>query len=221
LQSRSIKIICIKWGNKYSSDYVDKLFRGIQRNTSKEFSFVCYTDNPQNIRENVKIEPIPFYTGDWYSKIGLYNQDLHLLHEQIFYFDLDTVITGNLDDILSYTGDFILLRDFYRKNGYGSGLMSWRPPAVNHMSKNYTRGYKARFGDQGWCEEQYPGADIWQEQYPKKIISYKVHIVDKGKLRNPNYTRHSGSLDTASIICFHGRPNPHEVKEEWIKKYWN
>ena len=88
------------------------------------------------------------------------------------------------------------------------------------MWKNFTRGYKSRFGDQGWCEEQYPNADIWQEKYPEKVISYKVHIKGRGNTR-PNWTSHGGSLNTASIVCFHGRPMPHEVRNEpWMKEHW-
>ena len=222
-----IHVICIKFGRKYTCDYVIKLFRGISRNTSKELIFTCFTDNAQSLNNTIgstplpmSVEPLPLNTGDWHSKIGLYNQDLYDPKDQIFYFDLDTVITGNLDEIFEYSGNFILLRDFFRKDGYGSGLMSWRPPAVNHMWKNY-RGRKCRHGDQGWCEEQYPGADIWQEKYPEKIISYKVHIVNKGKLLNPNYTDYPGTLESSSIVCFHGKPLPHEVKTNWMKKHWN
>lgn len=216
-----IHIICIKWGNKYNSNYVDKLFRGIRRNTSKEFIFTCFTDDGQHIKEDVRIQPIPFFTGDWNSKIGLYNKKLYVPGEQIFYFDLDTVVVGNLDEIFEYRGDFILLRDFYRANGFGSGLMSFAPEAVDFMWTNYTKGYKPRHGDQGWCEEQYPTADIWQEKYPGKVISYKVHIVGKGKLKHPHYTKHPGTLETASIVCFHGTPNPHELKKlEWMETNW-
>ena len=214
-----IHVICIKFGTKYSSEYVNKLFRGISRNTSKEFLFTCYTDNSDGISTPISVKVLPFYTGDWHSKIGLYNEKLYNPEDQIFYFDLDTVITGNLDEIFEYRGDFIILRDFYRANGYGSGLMSWRPTAVNHMWKNF-HGGKCRNGDQGWCEEQYPGADIWQEEFPEKVISYKVHIKDCGKIRNPNFTNNSGTLESSSIVCFHGKPLPHEVKEPWMLENW-
>lgn len=214
-----IHCICIKWGDKYSSEYVNKLLRGISKNTTKSFLFTCFTDNIEGITSSSYCEPLPYYTGDWHSKIGLYNQDLYNLEDQIFFFDLDTVITGDLNEIFEYRGDFILLRDFYRKDGFGSGLMSWRPAAVNYMWKNF-HGGKCRHGDQGWCEEQYPTADIWQEKFPEKIISYKVHIKDKGKQRNPNYTKHPGTLDSSSIVCFHGKPNPHEINEPWIQEYW-
>jgi hypothetical protein len=164
--------------------------------------------------------PLPYYSGDWYSKIGLYNEELYNPEDQIFYFDLDTVVTGNLDEIFEYRGDFIILRDFYRKDGYGSGLMAWRPHAVNHMWKNY-RKTKCKHGDQGWPETQYPGADIWQEVYPEKVISYKVHVRGKGIQKNHKHTNYPGSLNTASIVCFHGKPLPHEVQNElWMREAW-
>lgn len=215
-----IHCICLKFGSKYNSEYVNKLFRGIKRNTSKEFLFTCFTDQYDGILEDIDIRAIPHPTGDWYSKIGLYDETLYNLNDQIFYFDLDTVIVGNLDKIFEYSGDFIILRDFYRSDGYGSGLMAWRPHAVNHMFKNFTHGYRSRLGDQGWPEEQYPNADIWQEHYPEKIISYKVHVQNNGKT-NPGWTQHGGNLDTASIVCFHGRPMPHHViKLNWMQKHW-
>ena len=217
-----IHCICIKFGTKYNSEYVNRLFRGILRNTSKSFLFTCFTDNPLGLDSRIDTRRLPMETGDWYSKIGLYDSTHYNINNQIFYFDLDTVIVGNLDEIFEYSGEFIILRDFYRKNGYGSGLMAWRPTSVHFMYENYPRGYKVRNGDQGWPEEQYPNADIWQEQYPGKIISYKVHIQDGGRLRSPNYTNHPGSLETASIVCFHGRPMPHEVQQlNWMKEHWS
>lgn len=216
-----IHCVGIKWGNKFSPEYINKLFRGIRSNTTKEFIFTCFTDNPLGIEyPEIAIRPLQFFTGDWFTKIGLYNKNLYKKGDQIFYFDLDTVVVGNLDEIFDYSGNFMILRDFYRAKGYGSGLMSWRPSAVHHMWENYTRGTRCAHGDQGWPELQYPNADIWQEKYPQKIISYKVHIKNRGKLKNPNYTNYPGSLETASIVCFHGKPMPHEVKESWMLEHW-
>ena len=215
-----IHIICIKWGNKYGPEYVNNLYSGIDRFTTRGFKFTCFTDNPKGVGTPIVCRPIPFFTGDWFSKIGLYNADLYDEDDQIFFFDLDTVIVGDLNEIFFYHGDFIILRDFYRADGYGSGLMAWRPAMVHHMWENYTQGYKPRHGDQGWVEEQMPNAHIWQEYYPEKVISYKVHIKGKGKLLNPNYTNHPGTLETASIVCFHGKPLPHEVRDPWMSEYW-
>lgn len=210
-----LHIICIIWGDLYSDEYVNKLYRSISRNTSYDFKFTCFTDRERQLE--VAQEPIPFFTGDWYSKISLYNKDLYDFNSQVFYFDLDTVITNNLDTILAYDGNFAVLEDFTHRDRYGSGFMSWKPEAVHHMWENFTPEWKDRFGDQAWCELHYPKADFWQRLYPEKIVSYKIHVAKS------MYTRvsHAGSLDTASIVCFHGRPNPHEVaKLEWMKQHW-
>jgi len=215
-----IHAICIKWGHKFSNDYVNKLFRGIIHNTSKSFIFSCFTDNAQGFDENINAPPLPMNVGTWFNKISLYNEELYSGKNQIFFFDLDTVITGNLDEIFEYRGDFMILRDFYRAKGYGSGLMSWRPPAVNHMWTAYTQGTTCPGGDQGWSEIHYPNADIWQEQYPEQIISYKIHIRDGGRQRVHNFTQHPGTLESSRIVCFHGKPMPHDVHEPWMEKHW-
>ncbi len=210
-----IHIICIKWGSKFSYEYVNKLFRSIKNNTSKEFLFTCFTEDVENLNDSIKTKPIPNFTGDWYSKISLYNKNLYNSADQIFYFDLDTVILRNLDNILEYSGKFIILRDFYHVDKYGSGLMSWQPEAVHHMWQTYLK-YKKKLvlprGDQGWCEQHYPNADIWQDEYPFQIASYKVHIRDKHKGGRRGQII---PMDKVSILCFHGNPLPHEVPEYW------
>ena len=208
-----IHIICIQWGKKFPDDYVNKLYKGIKANTSKGFLFTCFSDryNKQhNIIDEVDVQPIPYFTGDWYSKIGLYNKELYNANDQIFFFDLDTVIIRNLDELLSYSGEFIIVRDFYRPKGFQSCFMSWRPASVHHMWKNIPRTYKSRYGDQGWPEEQYPTADIWQDVYPGQVASYKVHIRDKKSNRGQIM-----DMSNVSVLCFHGRPALHEVAEYW------
>ena len=209
-----IHCITILFGyRKFTDEYVNKLFRGIKANTSKEFLFTCFTDRygtNHTIQEGIEVRPLPIETGDWYSKIGLYNEELYNPNDQIFFFDLDTVIIGSLDEIFEYSGNFAIVRDFYRPTGLQSCFMSWRPHAVNHMWKNYTHGYKNRYGDQGWCEEQYPNADIWQDMYPSQVASYKVHLRDR-------QTRRGQEIDRTNIrvLCFHGRPYLHEVGQYW------
>lgn len=206
-----IHVICIRWGIKFPPEYVNKLFRGIRNNTSKEFLFTCFTETNKGLDSEIEVKDIPLFTGDWYSKISLYHKGLYNPNDQIFFFDLDTVILGDLDELFSYSGDFIIVRDFYRPNGFQSCFMSWRPHAVDHMWTNYTQGWTCRNGDQGWPEIQYPTADIWQEKYPGQIASYKVHIRDKGGPRGEII-----DLDNIRVLCFHGRPAVHEVP-----KYWN
>ena len=38
-------VICIKWGNRYGADYVNRLASMIRRNTAQPTRVVCFTDD--------------------------------------------------------------------------------------------------------------------------------------------------------------------------------
>ena len=55
----SNNVICMKWGDKYSADYVNILFNMVSRNLNKPFKFVCFTDDPIGIDPRVHILDLP------------------------------------------------------------------------------------------------------------------------------------------------------------------
>ena len=108
-----------------------------------------------------------------------------------------------------------MLRDFYRPHYGASGLMLLKN-GINHWIWNRfeaKRGhYETNFhGDQEAInvimhnEDKRP--DFMQDLFPNKIVSYKVHCQNKIPA-------------DAAIICFHGRPRPHEADNAWIREYW-
>ena len=50
----SLNVICMKWGTKYSSEYVNKLYSMVARNLSVPFRFVCFTDDADGIKDCVR-----------------------------------------------------------------------------------------------------------------------------------------------------------------------
>ena len=52
-------VICMKWGDKYSADYVNILFNMVSRNLSIPFRFACFTDDPKGINEQVEVFNLP------------------------------------------------------------------------------------------------------------------------------------------------------------------
>jgi alpha-N-acetylglucosamine transferase len=65
----------------------------------------------------------------WWGKVTLFNAEIE---GKKFYIDLDMVITGNLDKLFEYDGQFAILRsgDFAcqknHKEGYNSSIMIWK-----------------------------------------------------------------------------------------------
>jgi hypothetical protein len=178
-------ITVLKRGGEYDDSHVERL-----RKQCRGYPFEVLDDDRM----------LHGFPG-WWAKIELFR-----FKGPYLYMDLDTMITGPLDTLLAAAEkhDFIALRDFYRPNQMGSGLMAWR----GDMSHIYDRfledpqGHMARcqtpkrWGDQGFISECDLG-DIryWQDVLPGEVVSWK----------------RDGVTGDANVVCFHGKPRPWDV----------
>lgn len=97
-----INVICVKWGNKFTPDFVNRLYTMVDRNLSYDFRFYCYTDDKQNIRDEVNIIDIPsdHELEVWWNKLALFQKGM--FDGTCLFFDLDVVIQNNIDHLLDY-----------------------------------------------------------------------------------------------------------------------
>ena len=63
----------MKWGKKYDSEYVNKLLRGIKRNTTKKFDFFCITEDKENLDSEIKTMEIDMEFKGWMRKSILFD----------------------------------------------------------------------------------------------------------------------------------------------------
>jgi len=230
-----INIVCLKWGTKYSAAYVNRLYYAVERHTTKDFQFWCFTEDTNGIDVHVKTLPLqyPDQLESWWNKISLFDSDNGLpLGEQIFYVDLDTLIVDNIDQLLTdVVPDIIVLRDFYhgiaRTAGkIGSGLMSWRHGNYDTVWREFIQNPKAAIasvyphGDQHWVESQIDAWYYWQDLFPDAVVSFKMHC-------------QQGIPQGSRIICYHGNPGiPESVTftgrdwrwkltpQPWVLDHW-
>ena len=239
MEATLIKIICLKWGEKYGAEYVNRLYYAVKRNTTIPFEFWCFTDNAAGIHIDVKKHRLPHARelDTWWNKLWLFSSEMPFkINDIILYIDLDTLIVNNIDDIITVPqkGDIIMLKDFY----YGvaktagkaaSGIMSWthgsRFDIWKRFIANPTQAVKMcePHGDQRWIEiwtDQSGQRRYWQEILPDKVISYKVHC-------------QNGLPSSASVVCYHGRPSipesartpykdskRHVPASPWVLDHW-
>lgn len=226
-------IVCVKYGTKYGPEYVNRLFYGVRKNLTLPFKFHCFTENPTGIDDNIKIHNLPHTLPGkgWWQKLYLFSDQISL-KGKIFYIDLDTLVTGNIDKIVKHSGDKLtVLHDFFNyragnKEAVGSGLMSWKAGQYTHIWDTFIKNPQKAMdkihphGDQKWVEINEPNRNYFQELFPKQIVSYKVHC----KKRLP---------DNARIVCYHGAPSIEQsINEtvvaqnctyrpaEWVKRFW-
>lgn len=207
-----VTFCCLQAGNYCGRgvEYVNKLFDMVARNYSGAFRFVCLTDNPEGLNPLIEVKELPSDLERWYGKLYFFKKGVFPEGERVVFMDLDTVIVGKLDDLI-YDGPFATLTDFYFPDRVGPAVMMWRVSDTTYRVWDaWVEQGKPRneMGDLWWLNTLDDGgfavyADRLQKLYPGAFVSYKAHC-------------RSGLPKGARVVCFHGRPRPHEVDDEWV-----
>lgn len=205
--------LVLRSGGEYRPEHVGALVRQLERHLPG-VGVICLSD------VDVPCVRVPLKYGwrSWWSKLELFRPDVA---GDLLYIDLDTVIVGDLSELASL-GRTTLLSDFYYPERPASGLMylaesdrakvwaAWiaDPKAAMHKCM--------RHGDQQFIGEILHDCDRFQEVLPGRVASYKVHVAKGLNKRSVG----NGSVPAGtSVVCFHGRPRPWHVKEEWVPDY--
>lgn len=188
-----------------SSEFNASHVLALQEQVAKWAPFTAFECLTNEKIEGVTCRPLKRNWHGWWSKIELFDPELP---GDFLFMDLDTVLVGALDDILS-TKKLTMLRDFYRdgkklKEGLGGGLCylpeKGRQPVWDDFNSNPQLSMRLYpRGDQFLFEHHYLNtAQRWQDVVPGQVVSWKVNC------------QHGVPADTR-IICFHGQPRPWQV----------
>jgi len=210
-----------KWCETHAATYVHRLRDGVARHLDTEHKFMLSCrGKPSGLDESVETIPLPDY-----GLIGEMPRMWFLSREapldgRVLLFDLDTVITGTLNEIAEYDGRFAVLDDLWQPGVCGGGVFGfqardqmlndlvWEPAVKNPDQTKRLVGGDERF----WLRRVIPDADRWQTLYPGRFVSAKP-LPDRKLLADVP--------DHVSVVCFHGNPRPHEVIDvPWVASHW-
>jgi hypothetical protein len=59
VSSEVVNVLCMKWGTKYPADYVNTLYSMVARNLTREFRFVCLTEDATGLHDQVEVFTLP------------------------------------------------------------------------------------------------------------------------------------------------------------------
>ena len=238
-----MNIICIKWGDKFSAEYVNRLYAMVSSNLSSPFRFVCFTENSAGIRDEVEIQDLPELDlpagapeRGW-RKLTVFKKDFGGLSGTTLFLDLDVVIVGSLDDFFSHSGDFLIAHDKKNPNKPEGNSSIFRfeigqyPQILQYFEQN-----SALVKNQVRHEQAYLSREMHKlgklEYWPDEWVpSFKYRCCPswlKSWLQAPSIPA------GAKVILFHGLPNPPEAikgisgkwyrhikPSPWIKDYWS
>jgi len=192
-----VTVACVKKGTKYGPQYVERLANGVLRWMPRglEYRFVCFTDDPM---ADVDCEPLTEDLPGWWSKLELFKAERPLI-----YFDLDTIIVGDLTPLIEWEG-FGILKDPWLP-GYGSGVMKLTG-GEGHVWRKFRPGIMGMLrGDQDWLNLVMPDARTFP---PSWFPAFKAHDC------------FGAPPDGAIAVSFHGFPKVHQVSAGWVPQYW-
>ena len=219
-----IIVACVWWGTAYPQKYVVNLRNMVARHLTIPYEFVCITDR-NDVPKGVRAIPTPVpselcrgtdqggNSKGWWAKVGLFKPGLFGDATRILYMDLDICILNNMDQIASVQEPFCMIENFGPNKGHAahnSSVVVWTPNEKSEQiyTKFSPQVVKELHGDQCWT---------WRvmrdhiHDYPKSwVVSYKYE-------KHPQW-RHKNK-DT-SIVIFHGKPKPHQVRDPFIVNNW-
>ena len=93
--------------NDLPARYVNNLYRGVKRFASRKFKFICFTNEPMKVDQDIELREFPLVTKNGVlPRIYMFSEESGLFGKQVLCLDLDIVIVGSLEKIMAYEGLF-------------------------------------------------------------------------------------------------------------------
>lgn len=218
------QVICVKWGQAYGPDYVNRLYGMLQRHVTGPFRLVCLTDDARGIRPEVHAYDLPELGCEWpkksmgkWRKLVLWGADLGErtgLSGPVLFIDLDSVIVDNIDGYFSHghPDDVVLARNWAKPMQRLGQTSVFRFPVGRypHILAQFRadpQGVADRCGfEQHYVTESVPGGiKFWPHLWTRH---FRLHCLPPFPLR---YFMPARLPKGSRIVTFPGGPNPSDV----------
>lgn len=237
-----VNIICMKWGDKFPPEYVNKLYSMVKKNITLPFKFVCFTENKNGIRPEVEILPLPELNipsnlpeRGW-RKLSVFAEGFGNLSGKTLFLDLDVVIVDNIDDFFTVPGEFLIAHDKHKpkKMEGNSSVFRFEIGRYAHILEDFEKNFE-KIRSEVRHEQAYLSREIhklgklefWNDRW---VPSFKYHCAPSWVM---SWFKPPSIPKGAKIIIFHGLPNPPEAVKgisgkwyrhiqpsPWIENYW-
>ena len=227
-------VICIKWGTRYGSEYVNRMNRAIKRFNSRPTRLICFTDDVSGIDEDVITRDIPHVNLPDYKhsppfrKVTLWQYPLGDLEGDVLYLDLDIVICGDLDHFFDYEKGEYCVAENWTQIGKNIGNTScYRFPVgrYKHIFDDFNANpakIEKKYGiSQKYISDSVSKMVYWPADW---VVSFKHTLLPPWPL---NFFKTAMPGPNTSVVAFTGKPDPDEAMvgawpvegEHWKKTY--
>lgn len=216
-----INFICLKWGDKYSAEFVNKLYGMLYRHYD-DFTLHCITEDATDVNSNVEIIPLPNDNLEkWWWKMWLFNEEWMTLDNAVF-LDLDLIIQRPFKLVFEEKVNFLytdwidvnqihkdILTDRYKYCEINSSILCWNKDTRRHAIWEDFVKFKDRI------PVLFKGIDNYINNRHKD----KYNLLSKG-IAHSYWTTGKTWKDVPVILFDYEQTKQNEIDEPWIHTQW-
>lgn len=232
-----IDCACVIHGDTYDWNYVERLYSMLNKNISQGIRLHVYTEAHRQVPAPMIKHALDDWgiggpKHGWWYKMQLF--DTSKFAGPLLYFDLDVVITGNIDWIYQKSLRwFWTVRDFKylwrcHDHSINSSVIWWDNTKTEHVwsafkQQKLEKLVKTYKGDQDFLKDVMT-LDMCRFLESDRVLSWRWQCKDGGY--DFKYRRYlepgtgTRCSEKTSVLIFHGKPKPHELKDPMILQYW-
>lgn len=233
-----IDCACVIHSTGYDWIYVERLYNMLCRHLHLPVRLHVYTEHDRSVPPHMIKHCVTEWPGvagakrSWWYKLQLFDPE-HFSGD-LLYFDLDTVICGDISWCVENSArDFWCIRDFrYLQRssyqGINSSLMWFNVSDYAWVWREFNREGVANVtsrwpGDQDYITHMIrpPQRRLFED---RRVASYRWQLCQGGWDFQKRRPRSAGSTTVippdVSVINFHGRPKPHQIQDPIIAQHW-
>lgn len=223
MKNDTIHIITILWGKAYDEQDVNRLFSMIESNTSYPFFFHLFSDESlPKLKPLIIKHPEPKLDSheqlkhlNYRKEVGLCDDALGSLYDQrVFFFDLDVIITGNLDEMFTYPKgrEFYIINDWNTEGSHvgQASCYSFVVGTLGFVKEAFEQDYTKVVDTYGTASQEYLSAMVikrngklhfWPDHWCQ---SFKYHCLPHPFLRHLRTPKKPNNK--TKLLAFHGNP---------------
>lgn len=236
-KSGPIDCACVIHSDGYTWEYVDRLYSMLSRHISRGIRLHVYTEADREVPEPYIKHALDDWKisgpkKSWWYKMQIFNSKYHA--GPLLYFDLDTVIIGNLDWLVNLSLDYFwTVRDFkylWKSNNFtiNSSIMWFNTTQFHSVWEDFSSKKLEKItalyrGDQDYITEAIPVARRRFFEL-ERVKSWRWQCLDGGysfaQKRHLLPNTGTSVTDPTSVLIFHGKPKPGEITDPVVVQHW-
>lgn len=210
-------VVCVfvKGNVPFTADYVTRLQSMVKRHLALPHDFVCLTDRPQLLPQEMKKLEIRLAPGcfGWWAKLELFNPALPL-RGRLLYLDLDVLVVASLEPVVGFSAQFALIPpagNFQGRNGlrtvrrYNSSVMVLDAGVHSELYSRWSpRVASILWGDQDFIGELLPNESVMPLEWFPRLSETKPPWPKEAKV----------------ILCKKPKNHVAAARWSWFEREW-